>query len=118
MPLHFKLRSVDLEVKYASWGRGLNGVLTLYYVLLFFCFCKTLFLTKQSLKGFHYNVELLLAGKGKADTFLFIVMHQPSFLACQIHPLTKYRFRKLFGSLSRIHYNPCVKSLQGNSSII
>ena len=71
MPLHFKLRSVDLEVKYASWGRGLNGVLTLYYVLLFFRFCKTLFLTKQSLKGFHYNVELLLAGKGKADTFLF-----------------------------------------------
>ena len=71
MPLHFKLRSVDLEVKLASWGRGLKGILTLYYVLLFLRFCNALFLTKQSFKGLHYNVELLLTGKGKVDTFLF-----------------------------------------------
>ena len=69
MPLHFKLRSVALEMK--ERGRTYNGVLTLCYVLLFLYFCNALFLTKQCSKGYHYNVEILLTGKGKVDTFLF-----------------------------------------------
>ena len=51
IPFHFKPRSVAL--------RGLNGVLTLYYLLLFLCFCNAMFLKKEFFKGLHYNVVIL-----------------------------------------------------------